>query len=71
MSTDDLKIATSLFQNCSMGGKEPNKADTRMKRAEREDEESIKRKRKTELSEPQNTLCPFLPQAFAHAIAST
>lgn len=24
MLTDDLKIATFLFQNCSMGGKEPN-----------------------------------------------
>lgn len=47
-----------------MGGKEPNKEDTRMKGAEREDEESIKRKRKTELSELQNTLCPLLPQGL-------
>lgn len=44
MLTDYLKPATFLFQNCSTGGKEPNKEGKKNKE-QREDEESIKRKR--------------------------
>lgn len=44
MLTDYLKPATFLFQNCSMGGKEPNKEEKKNKR-QREDAESTKRKR--------------------------
>lgn len=64
MSTDDLKIATFLFQNCSMGEKEPNKENKRMNEAEREMKRVLKRQRKRELSESQTILCPLLPQGF-------
>lgn len=39
--TDNLKIATLFFQNCTMGGKEPNMGGKRMNGTEREDEEKV------------------------------
>lgn len=71
MSADDLKIATFLFQNCSMGEKEPNKENKRMNEAEREMKRVLNRKGRENVQNPKLYYALFFVRAFAHAIAST
>lgn len=62
-----------LFQNCMVGGKEPKKAEKRMKGVEREDEDSVKRKTantgKENFQNPKLHYALFFLRVFARAIS--
>lgn len=74
MLTDYLKPATFLFQNCSMGGKEPNKEEKRIK-----DREKMQRvlkgngkcKGRENFENPNIHYAHFFLRASAHANSST
>lgn len=73
MFTNDLKTATYVFKKYMMGGKESNKEEKRMKGAEREDKENVRRKKANKGRENfQNQkihYALFFRRAFAHAIS--